>query len=85
MRLPPGASMSTHECLARAHRPPAQGEQQVKALDEAETATGDLVRKSRDLFAAARRTIAANPSSRITTNAARTSLEIRGAQEPRRT
>ena len=63
--------MNTDECLARAHRALLESEQQVKALNDAEVATGDLVRKSRDLIAAARRTIAANPSTRLSTNGRR--------------
>jgi hypothetical protein len=56
--------MKTDECLARARRVLVQSAEQVKAISDAEIATVDLVRKSRVVIAAARRTMAANPPSR---------------------
>lgn len=56
--------MRTDECLARAHHALMESERQVKALHDAEVATGDLVRKTRAVIATARRTMAANPAPR---------------------
>jgi len=57
--------MNTDECLARTNRALMESEHRVKALHDAEVATSDLVRKSRAVIAAARQTIAANPSAPV--------------------